>query len=714
MENNNEKTEILNLRKELHQHNHSYYVLNQPTISDYEFDQKMHHLEELEARHPEMADPNSPTQRVGSDLNQQFAQVAHKYPMLSLANTYNEQDVTDFYQRVKDGLEGEDFEIVAEMKYDGLSISLTYIDGKLTQAVTRGDGVRGDDVTNNVRTIRSIPLQLQEGSGYPHEFEIRGEILMPWTSFERLNQEREQREEPLFANPRNAASGTLKSQNSAVVAERGLDAYLYYLLLPNTVEKTETKPVEKSPSMQLDLFGDMMNTQPVQQETDSPTDDAEENEAMHTHFGSLQQARQWGFKISQGMKLCHSLQDVLDFIEYWDTERKNLPVATDGIVLKVNSLQQQRHLGYTAKSPRWAIAYKFKAERACTRLNEVTYQVGRTGAITPVANMNPVQLAGTVVKRASLHNADIIAQLDLHIGDMVYVEKGGEIIPKVVGVDVQQRTADLQPVKFIVTCPECGTPLVRYEGEAAHYCPNDTGCPPQIKGRIEHFISRKAMNIESLGPETVDDFYQRGLVNDIADLYSLTAAQVSNNNPNRAVSARNAVTAIRNSVNIPFERVVFAIGIRFVGETTAKLIARKFRTMDALETATKEQLLEVDGVGEVIADSVLQYFANEKNRATLARLKEAGLQMSLSSEELEGMTTKLEGMSIVISGVFARHSRDEYKAMIEKNGGKNVGSISAKTTFVLAGENMGPAKLEKAQKLGVRIIDEDEFLRMLE
>lgn len=714
METIDEKSEILQLRKELHQHNHNYYVLNQPVISDYEFDTKMHLLEELEARHPELSDPNSPTQRVGSDLNQQFSQVLHKYPMLSLANTYSAQDVAEFYQRVRDGLEGEDFEIVAEMKYDGLSISLTYIDGKLTQAVTRGDGVRGDDVTNNVRTIRSIPLQLQEGSGYPHEFEIRGEILMPWKSFERLNQEREQREEPLFANPRNAASGTLKSQNSSVVAERGLDAYLYYLLLPENTEKTETRESAKEPSMQLDLFGDLLDSNPTAKANGTYDGDTAGNKEMQTHFGSLQQAGKWGFRISQGMKLCHSLQDVLDYIEYWDKERKNLPVATDGIVLKVNSLQQQRHLGYTAKSPRWAIAYKFKAERACTRLNEVTYQVGRTGAVTPVANMNPVQLAGTVVKRASLHNADIIAQLDLHIGDMVYVEKGGEIIPKVVGVDIDQRTRELQPVTFIDRCPECGTPLVRYEGEAAHYCPNDTGCPPQIKGRIEHFISRKAMNIESLGPETVDDFYRRGLVNDVADLYSLTAAQVSNNNPNRTVSARNAITAIRNSVNVPFERVVFAIGIRFVGETTAKLIARKFHTMEALEAATKEQLLEVDGVGEVIADSVLQYFANEKNRSTIVRLKDAGLQMALSSDQLEGMTTRLEGMSIVISGVFARHSRDEYKAMIEKNGGKNVGSISAKTTFVLAGDNMGPAKLEKARKLGVRIIDEDEFLRMLE
>lgn len=692
------KDQILQLRQQLHLHNHNYYVLNQPVISDYEFDQMMHQLEELEAQHPDMYDPNSPTQRVGSDLNQQFAQVAHRHPMLSLANTYNEQDVADFYQRVKDGLEGEDFEIVAEMKYDGLSISLTYVDGRLTQAVTRGDGVKGDDVTANVRTIRSIPLQLQEGSGYPHQFEIRGEILMPWTSFERLNHERELREEPLFANPRNAASGTLKSQNSAVVAERGLDAYLYYLLNDDDAETPST--ASSAQQMQLDLFA----PQPVA----TPATDGDV-----THYGLLEEAKKWGFKISEGMRLCHCLQDVIDFINYWDTERKNLPVATDGIVLKVNSLRQQKHLGFTAKSPRWAIAYKFKAERACTKLNEVTYQVGRTGAITPVANMDPVQLAGTVVKRASLHNADIIAQLDLHLGDMVYVEKGGEIIPKVVGVDVEQRSADCIPVRFIETCPECGTPLVRYEGEAAHYCPNDSGCPPQIKGRIEHYISRKAMNIESLGPETVDDYYQRGLIHNIADLYQLTVAQISNNNPNRAVSARKAVDAIRKSCEVPFERVVYAIGIRFVGETTAKLLARKFRSMEALASATHDQLLEVDGVGDVIADSVIHYFTDATNRATIDRLAQAGVQMALTDEQIQGMTTKLEGKSIVISGVFSHHSRDEYKALIEQNGGKNVGSISAKTSFVLAGANMGPAKLEKAQKLGVAIVSEDEFLQMI-
>ena len=663
--------EILKLRKELEQHNYNYYVLSQPTISDYDFDQMMHRLQDLELFYPQYADPNSPTQRVGSDLTQTFRTVKHKYPMLSLANTYNEADVRDFYERVRTGLEGEPFEICAEMKYDGLSISLTYIDGQLTQAVTRGDGVQGDDVTTNVRMIRSIPLRLKEGSGYPHEFEIRGEILMPWASFEALNEQRAKAGEDLFANPRNAASGTLKSQKSRVVAERGLDAYLYYLL-------------------------------------------GDEISADGGHYENLQMAAEWGFKISQGMKKCKTVEEVLEFIEYWDTERKNLPVATDGIVLKVNSLRQQRHLGYTAKSPRWAIAYKFKAERECTRLNEVTYQVGRTGAITPVANMNPVQLAGTVVKRASLHNADIIRQLDLHIGDMVYVEKGGEIIPKVVGVDVSQRTPDMQPVQFITHCPECGTPLIRVEGEAAHYCPNDSTCPPQIKGRIEHFISRKAMNIDSLGPETVDDYWQRGLIHDVADLYTLRVADICGPNRNRIKSAQKVVDSIEASKQVPFERVVFALGIRFVGETTAKLLARSFKNIDALKDATLEQLLDVDGVGQVIAESIIRYFHDEKCLDVLQRLRDAGLQMSLSEESLAGHTDKLAGHSIVISGVFAKHSRDEYKALIEQHGGKNVGSISKNTTFVLAGENMGPAKLEKAQKLGVRIVNEEEFLEMIE
>ena len=665
------KEEIEQLRKELEQHNYNYYVLNQPTISDFEFDQMMHHLEDLELFYPQYADPNSPTQRVGSDLNQSFKAVAHKYPMLSLSNTYNEGEVRDFYNRVKEGLEGEDFEICAEMKFDGLSISLTYVDGELVQAVTRGDGVKGDDVTNNVRTIRSIPLRLKEGSGYPHEFEIRGEILMPWTSFEKLNEERARREESLFANPRNAASGTLKSQSSKVVAERGLDAYLYYLL------------------------GDEV-----------PNDGF--------HYENLQKAASWGFKIFKGMRKCKSVEEILEFINYWDKERKELPVATDGIVLKVNSLRQQRHLGYTAKSPRWAIAYKFKAERACTRLNEVTYQVGRTGAVTPVANMEPVQLAGTTVKRASLHNADVMEELDLHIGDMVYVEKGGEIIPKVVGVDRDLRLPGLQKVQFVKTCPECGAELVRFEGEAAHYCPNDSACPPQIKGRIEHFISRKAMNIDSLGPETIDDYYQRGLIRNFSDIYKLTVSDICGVNKTRVKSAQKVVDGVKSTLQVPFERVVFAIGIRFVGETTAKLIARHFKTMDALRNATVEQLMEVDGVGQVIAESVVKYFRDSKNVAIVDELASYGVQMQLSEEQLSAQTNKLEGKSIVISGVFQKHSRDEYKAIIEQNGGKNVGGISQKTSFVLAGDNMGPSKLEKAQSLGVPIVTEDDFWAMLE
>lgn len=664
----NEKERILYLREQLHEHNYKYYVLNQPDISDQEFDFLMHELQDLEAKHPELYDANSPTQRVGSDLNQNFTQVAHKYPMLSLANTYNEQDVADWYESVSRGLAGEPFEVCCEMKYDGLSISLTYVDGKLVSGVTRGDGVHGDDVTANVKTIRCIPLVLKEGTGYPKEFEIRGEILMPWKVFEQLNAEREAAEEPLFANPRNAASGTLKSQNSKLVASRRLDAYLYYLLGDNL-------PAEG-------------------------------------HYENLQAAAHWGFKISQGMKKVSSLEEIYDFINYWDTERKNLPVATDGIVLKVNSLRQQRALGYTAKSPRWAIAYKFKAERACTRLNEVTYQVGRTGAVTPVANMDPVQLAGTVVKRATLNNEDFIRSFDLHIGDYVYVEKGGEIIPKIVGVAEEKRPKDAQPVEFIKTCPECGTPLVRYEGEAAHYCPNDTGCPPQIKGRIEHFIARRAMNIDSLGPETVDEYYRRGLIHNIADLYKIQVQDI-NGTGNRERSAQKIVNGIEASKKVPFERVVFALGIRFVGETSARLLARRFKTMDALQAATMQQLMDIDGVGEVIAKSVITYFANPVNQEIVARLRSYGLQMQLSEEQIEGTSDRLSGKSIVISGVFTKHSRDEYKALIEKNGGKNVGSISGKTSFILAGDNMGPSKLQKAEKLGVPLVDEATFLEMI-
>lgn len=664
-----EKERIIYLRQMLHEHNYKYYVLNQPEISDMEFDRLMHELQELEARHPEMYDANSPTQRVGSDLNQEFTQVAHKYPMLSLANTYNEQDVAAWYDSVSRGLNGEPFEVCCEMKYDGLSISLTYIDGKLVRGVTRGDGVHGDDVTTNVKTIRCIPLVLK-GEGYPKEFEIRGEILMPWKVFEKLNAEREAAEEPLFANPRNAASGTLKSQNSRLVASRQLDSYLYYML------------GEELPS--------------------------------EGHYENLQTAAQWGFKISEGMKKVKTLQEIFDYINYWDTERKNLPVATDGIVLKVNSMRQQRSLGYTAKSPRWAIAYKFKAERACTRLNEVTYQVGRTGAVTPVANMDPVQLAGTSVKRATLNNEDFIKSFDLHIGDFVYVEKGGEIIPKIVGVATEKRPADAHPVQFITHCPECGAELVRYDGEAAHYCPNDTGCPPQIKGRIEHFIARKAMNIDSLGPETVDEYYRRGLIKNIADLYDIRVEDI-NAGGNKLRSAQKVVKAIADSRQVPFERVLFALGIRFVGETSARLIARHFGDIDSLMDATLEQLLDIEGVGEVIANSIMSYFRNETNRNIVERLRAYGLQMSIAKDAEGTGSDVLSGKSIVISGVFKHHSRDEYKEMIERNGGKNVGSgsISGKTSFVLAGDNMGPSKLQKAEKLGVEIISEDKFLEMI-
>ena len=664
------KEQIERLRNELHRHNYNYYVLNAPEISDQEFDRMMRELQDLEAAHPEFDDPDSPTRRVGSDLNQELVQVPHRYPMLSLSNTYNKQEVADFYERVRSGLEGEPFEICCEMKYDGLSISLTYEQGRLVRAVTRGDGVQGDDVTENVKTIRCIPLRLN-GNGYPEEFEIRGEILMPWTSFETLNREREEREEPLFANPRNAASGTLKSKNSAVVAQRKLDAYLYYLL--------------------------------------------GEHIPFDGHYENLQAARSWGFKISGGMKKVTTLQDIYDFIDYWDVERKNLPVATDGIVLKVNSQRQQRALGYTAKSPRWAIAYKFQAERARTRLNAVTFQVGRTGTVTPVANMDPVQLAGTVVRRATLHNADVMEQLDLHIGDMVYVEKGGEIIPKIVGVDADARGPETGPrAEFITRCPECGAELVRYEGEAAWYCPNDTACPPQIKGRIEHYISRRAMNIDSLGPETVDDYYRRGLIRDVADLYDIQVQQINGEDGTREKSAQKIVRSIADSVEVPFERVVFALGIRFVGEIAAKALARHFKSMDALASASLEDMLQINGIGVVIAESVIRYFANEANRDLVRRLREKGVRMELSDEELSSHSDKLSGQSIVVSGVFSLHSRDEYKAMIEQHGGKNVGSISSKTSFVLAGANMGPAKLEKAGKLGIPILSEEEFLKKIE
>lgn len=659
---------ILELRRELHEHNRRYYVLNSPTISDYEFDMLLKELQQLEEAHPEMYDATSPTLRVGSDITKEFRQVQHKYPMLSLGNTYSKSEVADFYDRVKKSL-NEDFEICCELKFDGTSISLTYEEGKLVRAVTRGDGEKGDDVTANVKTIRTVPLVLS-GEGWPREFEIRGEVLMPWNVFDALNEERSRNGEPLFANPRNAASGTLKLQDSSVVAKRKLDAYLYFML-------GEQLPAEG-------------------------------------HYENLQAAAEWGFKISDTTRKCATLDEVFAFIDRMDSERKNLPFATDGIVLKVNSLRQQKNLGYTAKSPRWAIAYKFQAERALTRLNEVTYQVGRTGVVTPVANLDPVQLSGTVVKRASLHNADIIGKLDLYIGDMVYVEKGGEIIPKITGVDVDARFMLGQKVSFIEKCPECGTPLVRVEGEAAHYCPNDTACPPQIKGKIEHFVSRDAMNIDSIGPETVEMLFNYGLIKDIADIYTLCPEDLMFLPRMGAKSAENVVAAAQTSRAVPFERVLFALGIRFVGATVAKRLARAFGNIDALMSASLEQLTAVEEIGERIAASVISFFAKEANRTLVARLKEAGLKFELEEETMQARTEILKGQSIVISGVFVHHSRDEYKEMIESNGGKNVGSVSKSTSFILAGDNMGPSKLEKAQKLGVRLVSEDEFLAMLQ
>lgn len=662
------KEQIEALRSELEQHNYNYYVLSAPTISDKEFDEKMKELQDLEAAHPEYYDPNSPTQRVGSDLSKEFEQVQHRYPMLSLGNTYSEEEVRDFYERTERSL-NEPFEIVAELKYDGTSISLWYEKGRLVRAVTRGDGSKGDDVTANVKTIRSVPLRLR-GNDYPEEVEIRGEILLPWAEFDRLNKEREEQEEPLFANPRNAASGTLKQQNPTIVAARKLDAYLYYVL------------------------GEHL-----------PAD---------THYGNLVAARRWGLKIPDVIKVCHNLQDIFDYIHYWDTERKNLPVATDGIVLKVNSLRQQKNLGFTAKSPRWAIAYKFQAERAETRLNSVSFQVGRTGAVTPVANLEPVLLAGTVVKRASLHNADIIEGLDLHIGDQVYVEKGGEIIPKIVGVNTEARTMMIgEKVRFITRCPECKTPLVRPEGEAAHYCPNDSGCPPQIKGRIEHFVTRKAMNI-NIGPETVEDLFNVGLVKNIADLYDLRITDLLTLERWAEKSARNLMNSLRESKAVPFERVLYALGIRYVGETVAKRLASSFHSIDRLMEASFEQLVDVDEIGDRIAQSVVAYFSDAENRQIVERLRAQGLQMEVSEEVLANRSERLKGLTFVISGTFTQHSRDEYKAMIEQHGGKNTGSVSGKTSYILAGENMGPAKLEKAAKLGVRIIREDEFLKMIE
>ena len=698
-----EKARILQLRDELHKHNYRYYVENNPVISDQEFDFMMHELQDLEARHPELFDPNSPSQRVGSDLNNEFETVVHSRPMLSLGNTYNREEVADFWQRVSEGLMGAPFQICCELKFDGLSISLHYEDGRLVRAVTRGDGVQGDDVTANVRTIRSIPLLLPQGGDWPRQFEIRGEVLMPWSSFDRLNAEREEAGEPLFANPRNAASGTLKSKNSSTVAQRGLDAYLYYLLGE-------------------DIPGD-------------------------GHYQNLEAAARWGFQVSKNMRLVSTLDEVFEYIDYWDKERRNLPVATDGVVLKVNSLAQQKSLGMTAKSPRWAIAYKFQAEQAETTLRQVVFQVGRTGAVTPVANMDPVQLAGTQVRRATLHNADVMASLDLHVGDRVLVEKGGEIIPKIVKTlsnsPLKGENNDSLPgedrggaVSFVEYCPVCGSKLVRYEGEAAHYCPNDTGCPPLILGRIEHFISRKAMNITSLGPETVDDFFRRGLIHDAADLYELkneelrtkseefsTEQSVASEDCKAAANSslfvlnssfNKILASIEESKKVPFERVLFAIGIRFVGEIAAKTLARYYGSMDKVAEASMESLMQINGIGEVIASSVVQYFANPINRAFVERLRGYGLQMEIGEQQKQAQSDKLAGQSVVISGVFQHHSRDEYKALIEQHGGKNVGSISNKTSFILAGDNMGPAKLEKAQKLGIRIMSEDEFLSFIE
>ena len=639
-------------------------------ISDQQFDELMDELMRLEARHPELADDTSPSVRVGSDLNHEFVQVTHTRPMLSLGNTYSRADVEAFWQRTSEALGGAPFAVCCELKFDGLSIALHYEHRRLVRAVTRGDGVQGDDVTDNVKTIRSVPLQLPAGCGCPDDFEIRGEVLMPWQSFERLNAEREAIGEQLFANPRNAASGTLKSKNSAVVARRRLDAYLYYVL--------------------------------------------GENLPYSTHFERLQAAAQWGFKVSAHAKLAHSVDEIFEYIDYWDIHRRELPVATDGIVLKVNDLSQQLALGTTAKSPRWAIAYKFKAERALTRLNEVTFQVGRTGAVTPVANMEPVLLAGTVVRRASLHNADIMEQLDLHLGDRVWVEKAGEIIPQITGVDLDARHDNPNlgdKVKFIDHCPECGSPLVRYPGEAAHYCPNDTQCPPQLKGRIEHFISRDAMNIDSLGPETVDDYFERGLIRDAADLYNLTTADLQGDGGTRLRSAQKVIDALEASKQVPFERVLYALGIRFVGKVAAKSLARHFGSMTALCQAETEAMLEVEGIGEVIASSVHAYLAEPRNRQLVERLAQAGLQMEAGKQALA--SDALLGKTIVISGTFAHHSREEYKTMIEAHGGKNVGSISKKTSFVLAGEGVGPSKLEKATKLGVPLVAENEFLAML-
>ena len=687
---NIEREELLALRKELAEANYKYYVENAPTLSDYEFDQKLKRLEQLEKIYPDMYDATSPSQRVGSDLGKEvkrrsgeeakgerrkgFEQVAHKYPMLSLSNSYSREEIAEWISKLP-----ADVEIVCELKYDGLSISLWYENGVLTKALTRGDGVKGDNVVENVRTIAGIPQRIgDEERGF---VELRGEVLLPWAAFEKLNKEREEQEEALFANPRNAASGTLKLQDPNEVAKRGLDCYLYYML-------GEDLPAQ-------------------------------------THYERLEIAKQWGFNISDAVKVCHGLDEVMEYIAYWDTERKNLPVATDGIVLKVNDLATQEELGYTAKSPRWAIAYKFPAEKQLTRLNSITYQVGRTGVVTPVANLEAVQLSGTIVQRATLHNEDFIRQLDIREGDMIWVEKGGEIIPKVVGREAplsgsleDGASAYSLEVKgeeytFPTNCPECGAKLVRVEGEAAWRCPNEAGCPPQIKGKMEHFVSRKAMNIDGLGSETIDLLYSQGLLKNIADIYALTQDDIAKQERLGEKSAQNMLAGIETSKQVPWARVLFALGIRMVGETTAKKIAKRFPSIDQLQWATEEQLTSIDDVGEQIAKNVIAYFNDLGNLEIINRLREAGVQMESTEEEQTQQSNILEGKSIVVSGVFAKHSRDEYKTMIETNGGKNVGSVSKKTSFILAGENMGPEKRKKAESLGIEILTEEEFLELI-
>lgn len=653
------------LEQYLEQCNYQYYVENNPTISDFEFDALLRELQDLEAKYPDEADPNSPTRRVGSDLTSEFESVEHRYAMQSLANTYSSEELGEWIDRIT--REVSDVEFVCELKFDGTAISLCYENGVLQRAVTRGDGKRGDDVTNNVRTIGSVPMKLR-GEGYPAVFEIRGEIYMPYASFDRLNREREAAGEAPMANPRNAAAGTLKQQSSQVVARRGLDCTLYHI--------------------------------------------AGDNLPFATHIENLEAARTWGFKVSEHMKVCRSRQEIEAFIAYWDTERKNLPFATDGIVIKVNSYAQQRTLGSTAKAPRWAVAYKFQAERALTHLVSVDFQVGRTGAITPVANLEPVQLAGTVVKRASIHNADQIAALDIRLGDMVYVEKGGEIIPKITEVELSERPADSKPFEYITHCPECGSELVRYEGEAKHFCPNSTECKPQIIGRIVHFVSRKAMDIEGLGGETIELLWENGMLKDIADIYDLNPQQLAALPRLGDKSAANILDGVRASKSVPFERVLFALGIRFVGETTAKYIATHFRTLDAIAAATVEELSEAEEVGAKIAVAITEYFADERNRSIVERLKSAGLKFEI--EEKQRSSNALEGKSVVISGKFVGRSRDDMKALVEEHGGRNLAAVSANVDFIVAGENMGPAKRQKAEKLGVTILNEEEFMALIE